>query len=491
MEPKGKDDRRSNKNKSEAVMTQEIESVLAAALHIPSPEMLVINGKTSSAGATAEAQEVAMMEILIQKLAWSGANVETLVAPLITKIINNYAYSRGQTTTVTAADIFDYIEAANEAHQLLLHMWRSQNVKNLKDSKGVDISEAFKGRMKYDATLDWLNAIRTGVSVEVVAPVLDGNVPINNAAWAQDWLSEIPKLKMPRQWIAANVALFSGFYRHDPGNGLDAFIKFVPDAIGLSNTAVKTAYDAAVLILDGFISAHPELEDILETLGFTSDPIVDFDFTRDLKGQTGIVFDDPTLALTLVNSHVFYPVAAQVDADLDSVIYLPNTGDMFNFDSQVNIDLNTVFHLKWMRYTRVRFIDRVHLINSAGASSYRRFGRPDVELNLDEVTVTSMTAAQLLVLERNQAINDLCIGLPSIGISLQVIQLVGGEWTVLAEDVSSLVAEGGSSWIIPLETYLAYETDRMASFIFEGTPWRAELQRIADSFRSTSILRRQ
>jgi len=275
-----------------------LQSLTHSGLQVSALNSLTVTTGTSSG----TAELVVATGYMNAALILGDATAYAMVSAQMNSIITAFAINRGYTTGVTAAKILTYIQTSCTAFGILLALYRSQNVAALTDGRGNAISNLFQVRPYGNLTgVQILQHIHNGSEPSMV----DDADNISNAEWAQHYLSELPKLVLPVQWIPIIMYFFSAFFDiGGAGSSGHKYLGFYPSVLS-GATTMEAEYDTLIATLDAMVLADPDITQILDLFGFTSEPIVNLDFTRDLKGQTLLAIKDPRIHSFITNSQLF------------------------------------------------------------------------------------------------------------------------------------------------------------------------------------------
>jgi len=254
-----------------------------------------------------------------------------LIDGALEDVINAYSSSKGYTSSVTPSIIRGHLEQVIRAVSSLLVLKRSQDGKEFTDFLGTDLSPAFFSIP--DDGRNWITAYG-GVSGQKIdtfnIPVTEvGTSSISNAVWGTDYLAELSKFVLPRKVFDLLVTLYSGVYKNHMAPTVDAYFTLWPqNVIALTaNTTPEAEFSSAVSTINSNLTTYPDLRSIIGILGIDASPCLEYDWTRDIKGQTVTVFDDPLFDHLLINEYAAYGGFDEFDVpqDLQDSVQLPFT----------------------------------------------------------------------------------------------------------------------------------------------------------------------
>jgi len=274
--------------------------------------------------------------------------VADLVDPAMEDVINAFSSSRGYTSTVTPSVIRGYMSQVMRAVESLLVLKRSQDAKELTDAQGSYIAPLFT-----TVPTDGRNFITGGGGVggaEIAAAISTtqiGTGAIGNAAWGTTYLSELSKLYLPAKVFELLKSLYSVVYANPMSDSFDSYITFYPvnTIVGLSGVITpETAFANAISTIDSTLGTYPDLRTIIGLLGIDAQPVLNHDWTRDVKGQQLIVSNDPLLPTLFRNEFLAYAAFDEFDIpqelqDRVEVPFVPQSIEYREDQFQVGSDL--------------------------------------------------------------------------------------------------------------------------------------------------------
>jgi len=412
-----------------------------------------------------------------------------LVKDQITAVLAAYGASRGLAVTVTEQNIYDYLVAAADAYATFLCLYRIQNAQNVTTATGLDISLLFEDRV-YLNTTPTASVVTTAVVANTAVTHITDLTSINNAVWAQTYLSKLHYLRLPDALIRELTVLFSGYFVQNEGK-YPCLVEFLPNGLNgsvFSATVFTNTYIAACAAL---INANPDLTNILTMLGFSADPIMSMDWNRDLTGQSVLMVSDPYLNDLYVNGWVdaFAQTEVTSNTDIQYSLRLHNSEQsVFSFDPNVLVDLNDYSFglLCGIRfqdaYADVRSMFAIQYIDEVGAHGYLYTMFPaDITLVGDgggSIAGVAQAASRLSAAAQRYVS---LVGAPSPMFRLAVTVTLDSANAVYSTAVSvGATLEGPNKVVLPSDISSLIDIMRLNGIF--GSQYRKTLQLLLSSF---------
>jgi len=423
--------------------------------------------------------------ISVSSILDSSTNLNSLISAPVEELIKAYATARGYVTNTTYANVSEYVYKSLEALSLLMHMFRAQNVSQLKTDTGLDIGTVLGSRPSARVAGGQIpDFIINGVAASA-NHVNDGAVSISAKDWSQQWLSHLVHLKLSQPLVKWAASMFSVFYQSSGSNSQTTMYSFVPDIItNSSGIAVKTVYDTKIADLAALRNAKPDLVDILNFLGFTNEDIVPLDFTRDLRQLTLPVIVDNNFEAMYVNTN--FEGLADSDDDVED-LYFDINGDFnaLNYPTDVQLNADVVFAHRYLRDGI--FSHTVYKrITQAGSIELNTMYYP-FPIGVDSGAYATLTAAQAnrMAIVRRQFTMS---GLPELPYSpeVSISDLAGVPVFANSGFVGTFVVDAANTYVLP-DTFDFYLLAKKAEIIMNNTEYRVKLQQLSNSIRTSSI----
>lgn len=331
-------------------------------------------------------------------------NGSNLIDPALEDVINAFSSAKGYTSSVTPSIIRGHIEQVTKAVEALLVLKRSQDGKELTDTQGNGLAEVLysvpaSGR-QYATASGGFDASSAFAGVTEL-----GTSSISNSVWANTYLAELGKLVIPRKLFKLLESFYSGVYRNYDAS-IDAYYSFWPVSIvGTSAlTTPETVFSNALSTIDSNLATYPDLRSIIGILGIDSKPCLEYDWNRDVKGQSILVFEDPLIGTFFKNEFLSYAGFDEFDVpqNIQDTVELPfvrgnflNREDQFALTADMSIYLGyfralttspallqssfmqvdgDIAHYKSIGATRITFNAAVTALSSTGESRINHLG---------------------------------------------------------------------------------------------------------------------
>jgi len=295
----------------------------------------------------------------------------TLTDPVIQEVIDGFSSSRGYVSSVTPSIVRDYIVNSVEALSAIYVLKKLQDIKQLKDGQGRAITNLFAGAPSGGYNDISLAAYDPNVTVSLL-----GQTNISNAVWANTYLSELSKIRVPHAFGQMIKTLFEGVYKFK-SSPVETYVQFWPGNIvaGAVLTTPEASFAAKIAAIDSAVSTDSDLLAILQLLDITPDFAMNENFERDLKGQTLVVYSDPLLETMIVNNWVTAAglVEADIPQEIVDTVFLPfNEGSMFNYVDNFTLGLDMVPYTILFRRTANDFAAmQLSLLRDDGGLEHR------------------------------------------------------------------------------------------------------------------------
>ena len=266
--------------------------------------------------------DITVRDIVVgDQLVQSSSALNDLLEGPISELIDAYATARGYVTSVTYTKVSEYVVKSQRMLNLLFHMFRAQNVRNVVTPGGQPIGELLAERPSIrfsgGGVADYIiNGTDTAVATNHVN---DGDVAISNSTWASSWLSQLVHMKLSKPMVEYSASLFGTFYQETQPNGTTLY-SFIPETLTSSTgISVFSRYDALATTLASMRAADRDLVDILNFLGFTNEEVINLDFNRDIRKQTLPIIQDPAFLSMFINTNLYG--LENNDADVIDLFY--------------------------------------------------------------------------------------------------------------------------------------------------------------------------
>jgi hypothetical protein len=281
-------------------------------------------------------------------------STSSLIDASIEDVINAFSSAKGYTSSVTPAIIRGHMKQVVKAVEALVVLKRSQDGKELTDSQGTDLDDVF-----FAVATDGRQYATSGGGFD--PSVVAGAVPvttlgvaaISNAAWANTYLAELGKLVIPQKVFDMLISLYSGVY-NNPQAGLDSYFSFWPNSVvGLTAlTTPEVVFSNAITTINSNLSSYPDLRTMLGLLGLDAAPCLNYDWNRDIKGQSVMMFDDPLIYTLIKNEFLSFSAFDEVDIPqaFQDAVELPfMQGTLAGFEDSFSIGSDMIPYLGLFR----------------------------------------------------------------------------------------------------------------------------------------------
>jgi len=457
-------------------------------------KVYAINGALASTGGsnvsiTAIARKI---PISLQDLLFNGSStsINPLIDEELQEIIDSYASSRGYTTNVSVADVQDYLQTSADYLSALLWLYKAQNAKRMIGYDGFDIGGWLGSRPSVLADGDDLaQYVVNGVAVPN-AVVNDAAVGINNTDWST-MLATLAHVRLSAPIVSLLVGLFGVDYMVQ-GNGANAIYQLFPS--GLANaTAAMTTLTGYGTTLAGYRNSFPDLADIMEFIGYSSDFVVGMDFTRDQRGLTPSIVQDPEFDYIRVNSAIDFGGYFSNDDDRRDVYYdIHGDADFVNFDKDKEISAATILKHKildnWGASAGASPIQphfRSYLwIEGNGTYTDGYFFPFAMSFDIqDTITDTMTSRAQSILLD------TFFTASPFLPVTYRGLwrQLVSGGVAGFTQQTLSTVGESFNSYLLDKQGINFYKLAKFAEMFMNGVEYRSALQALTNKIRPLSV----
>lgn len=451
-----------------------VQSLAFDSLVATDSSLNLINATLVSPGASGSEQEVGYINGYFDT---SGVLLDNgtfaMVDDSITALLEAFGTARGYATTVTVTDIRNYFIRSARAFSILLTYQRYYNGAKLIDRNGKSMSNIVAQRIR-------------GVSLTAAPKALIESATVNtstesatdsNAIWAQTYLSQLHKLRMPKNWFEFMVKMFSGVHAIADAR-IPSYLVLYDESLNKSVTHA-TEFATQVAAIDALL-AKPDLISILDFMGFK--PLgVGLDFTRDLKGRTLFITADAQINDLFGNGSWFDFCDTATDTDIKYLV----SGSMdplspFSASEQLEASAETLKHLALLskRLTTTVNIQAVVAYYQAGigwTTSYLINPITIIGVTSDGSITTSDIVARLT----GAATRWVHYCGSNLGYTVNMNVTVASSMASVTLTVTSGVVEGGSTYVIP-EDILWISRVTALDNIF-GVPWRSALQSLVSN----------
>lgn len=474
-----------NRDKSEDLAMKGTPSVspINSAIKMGTDEIYAVSSLHVTTGGTADFFQFRAKDIPLQQSAIldDTTNMNSLLEAPISELIRAYATARGYTTGVDYAKVSTYVWNSLEAFSILLHMFRAQNVRQLKTDSGIDVGFVLGNRPSVSSVTFVPQYVINGV-LPNPAYVDDGAVNINNTTWSRDWLSPLTHFKLSEPLVKWAISMFSVFYRVST-DGVSTHLTFVPSLLTTSSgVAAYSRYSTLVSALQTARQTDADLVDILNFLGFTNEGVISIDFTRDARQLTMPVIDDEFIQYMYVNSNL--EGLADQDSDVANHFYdINGSFSALNYVDDAQLSADLVFAAKYLGDGALP-----HNVYKTAYSGGQSLAEPyypfPLNINVGTYPATQAIMDRLIGVGKYHGTS----GLPQIPyIPEAIIQdLLGSPTIAQSSLVLAFVAEGANTYVLP-ETFDFYKLVKRAEIIMDNTEYRSKLQGLSNQIRTSSI----
>lgn len=293
-----------------------------------------------------------------------------LLDPLLSEAITAFASQRGYTSSVTPVKIRNYLIHSVNALSALYSLKRAQNVKNLTNGLGQNVAPIFTSKPSGGT-----NDITASAFSLLVGVTAHGVGSISNAVWADTYLSQLQKIRVPQGFGHLVKALFEGYYAN-PAGLADSYIQFY-NSYEMAAATIRTpevAFSDSITAIDTLIAADADLMSILDFIGFNAEFAVMENWERDLKGQSLVVYNDPLIHTMLINNwqSISGLTESDISQDVQDTVFLPFIGsDIVNFEDHFTLDSSFVPYTILFRTTSTDFsLGTLNLVRTTGVFNY-------------------------------------------------------------------------------------------------------------------------
>lgn len=465
-------------------------SPLSLIVESDSSQVYAVNAQRVDVGGTATAQEIYVKHIpMASTILESSSTPNSLLTDQLQDLINAYATARGYTTGVTTAKVAAYLEYSFNLFSILVFIHKCQNGNEYTTTDGVDLGKLLGSRIKASTGLSAAsiaNYIGDGAGA-IKALEFEGDISYSNTAWSRDWLSHLSKIKLSRGLVQEAISLYSTNYALSPDGSYIGVI--FPNTLRTASTAASVR-DGIVTNMNNARAADPDLIDILEFLGFTSELVSQMNFDRDQRGLTLSVMYDEVMNAALYNAALESPFASG-DSDF-SGLYFDKFGhySVLNPVDTMDFNASSLFPVLMLR-GKIGEHYQVQLVRSSDTGvGVDAYAFPFM-VNGDNTTVTGLSQAQA-DRARSVTIPYYLSGMklpfflaPSITeVSAGDFQMNGN--TVIAADISEKL----NAFRLP-DDYSYYQLAKKAELIMGDIEWRKAIQLIQARIRPTAVSKSQ
>lgn len=439
-------------------------------------------------GSTPQAYDVSAWPIMVDlEVMLMDADFKNILADKIQAMLQTFNANRGYTSTTNTAVINNYITLSLEAYATFVALKRSQDASALRDSQGMDISllltkrpaiQAFNNRMKM-ASAFTANG----------AGLIDDKTNINNAQWLRDYVGELTKIFLPPWMISFITELFSGMYVN-PYNAASYVVAY--PKISTWGSRLDQNFATAINGLQNNLNTYPDLVAILNLLGFVNPNL---DFTRDLSGNTAIIFEDPSLILAIENSGDIQ--GYQLDDDVNELYRVPTNMNEFNFETQLEVDVMQFFKsflFKGHLTSSFNTVNGPTPITTSAILIRKMHGQPDagvpiVPANciLDYTNSTGIGTVGVDSLENFKGIYSCMVGIDGTFARKVSMSMPGGAYVEANLGVTNIVSEGVDIWFYPQSTARALRYKILADLVL-GLDFLEDLKKFNDLWQQNAII---
>lgn len=491
----GNRDKKGDKAFKEGKSTLANQSVLAA-LFKSSPLITTAVSGTELAPGAFPGIEIAKRTIYVSATdTWMDATAWGMVSAQLTSILAAYGSARGFATTVTAANVYDYLLHSIRALATLCALKRIQDAVNVTDASGMDISALFETRTYRGGAINMATTLGELLNSTAITSVSDVTT-ISNAVWQQTYLSELHKIRLPKQIIMQVIAMFSGYFEVPTGAGVTLY-EFMDTGLN-GNVNAATVYTGTHIAALNALLANPDMYTVLDMLGFTAEPLLAMDWNRDIRGKTVNIIRDPEIVNFLANGWIETVPDVGVTGDTD-VIYrlldLSRSRSIFDNVAISNIDISNfmlplMFGLRFQSaFTTSYIMNHISTIDETGTLAHSYCWAP-CRLIFD-ATSTATTAELHAISDRlTYAMARWCSHTSAVSmgffpaITAKLDDNAGSIDVISVSAVAIGISEPENSWYIPSDIEMLINSIKL-EYIF-GAQWRSRLQLLLQSVSSRS-----
>lgn len=476
------------KAETEQVMSQ--TSPLAALVKPDSSQVYAVNSQRVDVGGSGTSQEIYVKHVPIgQLILESTSTPNSLLTDQLQDLINAYATARGYVTGVTVAKVAAYLSNSFNLFAMIVFIHKAQNGTRYTTTDGVDIGKLLGSRIKASTGLSASNVANYvgDNNVNYRALEYEGEVSYSNTVWSRDWLSHLSKVKLSRGLAQEAISLFSKNYALSPDG---SYIAVPFPQVLLSASTAAVVRDGILTSMNTARSTDPDLIDIMEFLGFTSEMVTQMNFDRDQRGLTLEVMYDEVFNAAAYNASLENPLASG-DTDFSN-LYWDRFGVYSILHPVDTMDFNAsaLFPILSLRGNIVEHF-QIQLIRSSDTGvGVDRFNFPFM-VNGDNTTVTGLDQAQL-DRARNVTIPYYLGGmkLPYF-IGPSITEISAGDFNMNGHtSVAGDISEKLNAFALPSD-YSYYQLAKKAELIMGDVEWRQAIQSLQAKIRPTAVSKSQ
>lgn len=412
--------------------------------------------------------------------------VSNLADPAIQDVINAFSSAKGYTSSVTPTIVRGHLEQVIKAVESLIILKRSQDNKELTDALGNSLSGVFNaladGGRQYATIfggIDPATVVEPGLTVTFY-----GTGSISNSVWANTYLSELSKFVIPQGVFDFLESFYSGVYKNH-ASMIDGYFVFWPSTIvGLTaNTSPETGFANAVSSIDFNLSSYPDLRTIIGLLGIDASPCLNYDWTRDIKGQSLKVIDDPLIPTFFKNEFLAFSAfdEADVPQEAQDTVELPVVQSPLSYvEDTFEVGMDMIPYLGLFRYgTSFPALQLTTLMRKSGTFQ-RVASLPTARISFDG-TVTALSAAgETAILQVTDAIRTGEVMLPKLDYAYLDYKCGNNNCTTFVVSTVSSVNYSGFNRMRLSETDHDLLNEMFLTELMFGPEYRSNLKRIAD-----------
>jgi len=461
-----------------------MSSGLLSAIKVTGNEVYGVSANQQTVGSVTDF-DITVKDIIIgDQLAESSNALNSLLEGPISELIDAYATARGYVTSVTYTKVSQYVVQSQRMLNLLFHMFRAQNVRNVVTPGGQSIGALLAKRpsVRFSGPKVADYVINTPSEATTTNHIDDGDVSISNSTWASDWLSQLVHMKLSKPLVEYSASLFGTFYQQTQSNGTTLY-SFIPETLtSSSGISVFARYDALATSLASMRAADRDLVDILNFLGFTNEEVIQLDFNRDIRKQTLPIIQDPAFLSMFINTNLHG--VENNDDDVISLFYdVYGKFTAMNAPDDVQLSADVVFASRVLR-GKVFGHHIIKTLNDSGAERILAAYPLPLYLSISDYPSAGQAVFQRLALIKARSMAAGIPELPYSDYSGQVAEVNGSP--AINTSIVSYVNEHANVYVLP-DTFDFYTLAKKAEMIMGNVNYRKQIQDLSNKIRTSSI----
>lgn len=241
--------------------------------------------------------------------AYFSSAQQQMLTPKLEQVISAFSTERGYISSTTAQNIYKAFELSYDILSIIVTKWRFENLAALKDTTtGMSIAGLFNGTMadaNYNRQLDLVQLIDASQTGSPQLKADSGKV--SNVEWTREWVGNLSLVSLPKSAILDVFDKFMAYFKM-PKSQIETYFHFIPYAwidptiSDYKTSNLKHVLDVKIQEIKDLRTAHPDLVQILNLIGWNDNTHLNHDFTRDITATTLLVREEDFITDVIANS---------------------------------------------------------------------------------------------------------------------------------------------------------------------------------------------